>query len=85
LSILQVGTMTFHFSMTLEELYKLKDSLEELIADPEIDFGPAYEMTKIRKSEALKIVNREIRRLKNEDKKYVKSQLGYSRVGRNNI
>ncbi len=71
--------------MTLEELYKLKDSLEELIADPEIDFGPAYEMTKIRKSEALKIVNREIRRLKNEDKKYVKSQLGYSRVGRNNI
>ncbi len=71
--------------MTLEELYKLKDSLEELIADPEIDFGPAYEMTKIRKSEALKIVNREIRRLKNEDKKYVQSQLGYSRVGRNNI
>ncbi len=71
--------------MTLEELYKLKDSLEELIADPEIDFGPAYEMTKIRKSEALKIVNREIRRLKNEDKKYLKSQLGYSRVGRNNI
>ena len=71
--------------MTLEDLYKLKDSLEELIADPEIDFGPAYEMTKIRKSEALKIVNREIRRIKNEDKKYVQSQLGYSRVGRNNI
>ena len=71
--------------MTLEDLYKLKDSLEELIADPEIDFGPAYEMTKIRKSEALKIVNKEIKRIKNEDKKYVQSQLGYSRVGRNNI
>ena len=71
--------------MTLEELYKLKDSLEELIADPEIDFGPAYEMTKIRKSEALKIVNREIKRIKNEDKKYVQSQLGFSRIGRNNI
>ena len=71
--------------MTLEDLYKLKDSLEELIADPEIDFGPAYEMTKIRKSEALKIVNREIRRIKNEDKKHIQSQLGYSRVGRNNV
>ncbi len=71
--------------VTLEELYKLKDSLEELIADPEIDFGPAYEMTKIRKSQALKIVNKEIRRLKNEDRKYVQSHLGYSRIGRNNV
>jgi hypothetical protein len=71
--------------MTLEELYKLKDSLEELIADPEIDFGPAYEMTKIRKSEALKIVNKEINRVKNEDKKYLQSKLGYSRIGRNNV
>lgn len=71
--------------MTLEELYKLKDSLEELIADPEIDFGPAYEMTKIRKSEALKIVNKEIRRIKNEDRKFVQSKLGFSRIGRNNV
>jgi hypothetical protein len=71
--------------MTIEELYKLKESLEELIADPEIDFGPAYEMTKIRKSEALKLVNREIKRLKNQDKKYLQSQLGYSRIGRNNV
>ncbi len=71
--------------MTLEDLYKLRDSLKELIADPEIDFGPAYEMTKIRKSEAIKIVNREIKRIKNEDKKYVQSQLGYSRIGRNNV
>ena len=60
--------------MTLEELYKLKDSLEELIADPEIDFGPAYEMTKIRKSEALKIVRKEIKRIKNEDRKHIKSK-----------
>lgn len=71
--------------LTLEELYKLKDSLEELIADPEIDFGPSYEMTKIRKSEALKIVNKAIKQLKNEDKKSIQSQLGYSRIGRNNI
>lgn len=71
--------------VTLEELYKLKDSLEELIADPEIDFGPTYEMTKIRKSEALRIVNREIRRIKNEDRKHLQSQLGYSRIGRNNV
>ena len=71
--------------MTLEDLYKLRDSLEELIADPEIDFGPSYEMTKIRKSEALKIVNKEIKRVKNEDSKYVQSQLGYSRIGRNNV
>ena len=47
--------------MTTEELMKVRDSLEELIVDPEIDFGPAYEMTKRRKQEALQILNREIR------------------------
>ncbi len=71
--------------MTLEDLYKIKDSLEELIADPEIDFGPAYEMTKVRKSEALKLVNKEIKRIKNEDRKYLQSKLGFSRIGRNNV
>lgn len=50
--------------MTLEELRKVKESLEELIADPEIDFGPAYEMAKLRQQEALRIVNRAIRNAK---------------------
>ena len=52
--------------MTLEEAVKIKESLEELIADPEIDFGPAYEMTKHRKQEALLIIKKEIRQLKAE-------------------
>lgn len=71
--------------MTLEDLYKIRDSLEELIADPEIDFGPSYELTKRRKSEALRIVNKAIKEIKNEDRKYLQSQLGYSRIGRNNV
>ena len=52
--------------MTLEEAVKIKESLEELIADPEIDFGPAYEMTKRRKQEALSLIKKEIKRLKAE-------------------
>jgi len=51
--------------MTLEEAIKLKESLEELIADPEIDFGPAYEFTKIRQAEALRIIKKEIKSIKN--------------------
>lgn len=47
--------------MTLDELKKIEESLEELIADPEIDFGPAYEMAKIRKEKALRIVRRAIK------------------------
>lgn len=50
--------------MTLENLYKVRESLKELIADPEIDFGPAYEMTKQRKKEAISIVDKEIKALK---------------------
>ncbi len=50
--------------MTLEEAIKVEESLKELIADPEIDFGPAYEFTKIRQAEALKIIRKEIRELK---------------------
>jgi hypothetical protein len=72
--------------MTLEELYKLKDSLEELTADVEtFNWGPSWEFANQRKKEALKIVKREIKRIKNEDHKYVQSQLGYSRIGRNNV
>ena len=50
--------------MTLENLYKVRESLRELIPDPEIDFGPAYEMTKQRKKEALSIVDKEIKWMK---------------------
>lgn len=50
--------------MTLEDLYKVRESLIELIPDPEIDFGPAYEMAKQRKKEAISILNKEIKRMK---------------------
>ena len=50
--------------MTLENALKIKESLKELIADPEIDFGPAYEMTKERKKEALRIIDQEIKWMK---------------------
>lgn len=50
--------------MTLNEAIKIKESLEELIADPEIDFGPAYEFVKIRQAEALLIIKKEISLLK---------------------
>jgi hypothetical protein len=46
--------------MNLKDLIFIKETLQELIADPEIDFGPAYEFTKKRKEEALKIVRAEI-------------------------
>lgn len=47
--------------MNLENLIKVRESLKELIPDPEIDFGPAYEMTKQRKKEAIKLIDAEIR------------------------
>ena len=50
--------------MTLENLYKVRETLMELIADPEIDFGPAYEGTKQRQKEAIQILNAEIRWMK---------------------
>jgi hypothetical protein len=49
--------------MTLEEAVKIRESLKELIADPEIDFGPSYEMVKIRQEEALRIIKKEIKRM----------------------
>ncbi len=52
--------------MTLEEAIKIKESLEELIADPEIDFGPAYEHAKIRQAEAIRIIKKEIKRIREE-------------------
>jgi hypothetical protein len=119
--------------MTLEELYKIKKSLEELSADVEVfNWGPSWEFANQRKAEALKILRREIKALKKEDpynigkrhfkeglgiaglwgavenddelkeaqrgyddaqakaearqdSKEIKSKLGYSRIGRNNI
>lgn len=53
--------------MTLDELQKVKESLEELDADVEtFDWGPSLELARRRKAEALKIINREIRILKNK-------------------
>lgn len=52
--------------MNLEEAQLIKQTLEELVADPNIDFGPAYSMAGGRKREALKIIRREIRHLKPE-------------------
>lgn len=46
--------------MTLDNLQKVLESLKELIPDPEIDFGPAYEGTKERRKEAIRIVQQEI-------------------------
>ena len=115
--------------MTLEELYKVKKSLEELTADVEtFNWGPSWEFANQRKAEALKILRREIKALKKEDPytigkrlfkegkgisdlwgavenddelreaqrgyddaqeranaKHIRSQLGFSRIGRNNV
>ena len=75
--------------MTLEDLIKIKESLEELDADVEtFDWGPSLEFARQRKQEALRLINREIKRLnkeKREDLKTIRSQLGYSRIGRNNV
>lgn len=52
--------------MTLEEANKVKESLEELSADPEtFSWGPTWEFANQRQAEALKIIKREIRELKN--------------------
>ncbi len=50
--------------MTLENALKIKELLQELVPDPDIDFGPAYEGTKQRKKEAIKILNAEIKWMK---------------------
>lgn len=55
--------------MTLENLQKIKELLQELTPDPTIDFGPAYEGTRARQLDAIKIVNREIAWMKQLKKK----------------
>lgn len=53
--------------MTLEEAIKVRNSLKELTADVEIfNWGPSWEFANRRKEEALKIINLEIKKLKNE-------------------
>jgi hypothetical protein len=52
--------------MTLEEAVKVKESLKELSADVEtFNWGPSWEFANQRKAEALRIIEREIRKLKN--------------------
>lgn len=51
--------------MTLEEAIKVKESLSELSADPEVfNWGPSWEFANQRKDEALTIIKQEIKRLK---------------------
>jgi hypothetical protein len=67
---------------TLEQLLHVRDSLRELVPDPDIDFGPAYGGAVQRKCESLKIVNGWIRLAQKES---LQPELGYSRVGLNNV
>ncbi len=84
--------------MTLEELIKVKESLEELEATAEkFDWGPSQAFAQQRQKEAIRIVKREIKFLQNKETeraeakerraelKEIRSKLGYSRIGRNNI
>jgi hypothetical protein len=84
--------------MTLEELIKVKESLEELEATAEkFNWGPSQAFAQQRQKEAIRIVKREIKFLQNKETeraeakvrraemKEIRSKLGYSRIGRNNI
>jgi len=52
--------------MTLEEAIKVKESLEELEATAEkFDWGPSQAFAQQRQAEAIRIIKREIKRLKN--------------------
>lgn len=55
--------------MTLENALKIKELLQELVPDPHIDFGPAYEGTKTRQKEALVAIKAEIKWLQAMRKK----------------
>lgn len=53
--------------MTLEELKQIKESLEECeVAVETFDWGPTYELAQKRRSAALTILRREIRRIQKE-------------------
>ena len=52
--------------MTLEELQKVYDSLKECDPDVEVfNWGPSWEFAKQRKGEALRILRKEIKEVKN--------------------
>lgn len=58
--------------MTLEEAIKIKESLEELSADVEdFSWGPTLEFANQRKKEALRIIRREIKEIKNNGKRTI--------------
>jgi hypothetical protein len=46
--------------MTIEAMKQWRESLEELVPDPQCDFGPAYENMKRRQKEALKSIDQAI-------------------------
>lgn len=48
---------------TVDVLKLARESLEELVADPQCDFGPAYEGMKGRQAKALKAVKQKIKEL----------------------
>ena len=53
--------------MTLEEAIKVKESLEELEATAEkFDWGPSQAFAQERQQDAIRIIKKEIRRLKTE-------------------
>ncbi len=84
--------------MTLEELQKVLESLKDLEATAEkFDWGPSQAFAQQRQAEAIKIIKREINFLKKKaaeraeanerraESREIRSKLGYSRIGRNNI
>jgi len=46
--------------MSIEAMKQWRESLEELVPDPQCDFGPAYEGMKRRQKEALKSIDQAI-------------------------
>ena len=55
--------------MTLEEAIKVKESLEELEATAEkFDWGPSQAFAQQRQDEAIRIIKREIKQLKAEQR-----------------
>lgn len=52
----------------LKAATKVLESLRELVADPQIDFGPAYEGAKQRQKEAIEIMKVVVQQLKHRSK-----------------
>lgn len=76
--------------MDKEKLQKVYDSLSECTPPVEsFSWGPTYEFALQRRTEALKILEKELHYVQRQEQKSnnkeLKSKLGFSRVGRNNI